>query len=149
MVELITVMILVGVLAAVGIPRLMGDDTTAPAVFRDQVTSALRTAQKAAVARRRTVCATTSASGVQLRISTAPGTSNCNARFDDIADDAYNSRSTRVTMQNPTPQLFFRPDGSVSASATGTPLALHTIAILSSGTTAHTIALQGRTGLVP
>lgn len=148
MVELITVMVLIGVLAAIAIPRLMGNDSTAAAVFGDQVSSALRTAQKTAVARRRTVCATTSAKGVQLRISRNPGSASCDAQLDDIDDYDYDSRSTRVTMQNAVPQLFFRPDGSIAASAGGAPLGQHTIEIQSSGTTARSIALHGRTGLV-
>lgn len=148
MVELITVMILVGVLAAIAIPRMLGDNATDATVFGDQVASALRTAQKAAVARRRTVCATTSTSGVQLRISQAPGSASCEASFDDIQDNAYDSRSANVTLQNGAPQLFFRPDGSIAASAAGAPLALHTITIQSSGVTTRSIALHGRTGLV-
>ena len=48
MVELVVVMILIGVLAAIGIPRLMGDKNMEGAVFGDQVVSGLRRAQKIA-----------------------------------------------------------------------------------------------------
>ena len=57
LVELVTVMIVVGILAAVAIPRM---DTGAyhAAQFHDQTVAALRFAQKSAVSHRRLVCVT-------------------------------------------------------------------------------------------
>ena len=56
MVELITVMVIVGVLAAVAVPRFFDRGTFDSRGFHDQVISTLRYAQKAAIAERRLVC---------------------------------------------------------------------------------------------
>ena len=57
LVELVTIMILVGILAAVAIPRM--DTSMYHAVqFHDQTVAALRFAQKTAVSHRRLVCVT-------------------------------------------------------------------------------------------
>ena len=57
LVELVTIMILVGILAVVAIPRM---DTSVyhAARFHDQTVAALRFAQKTAVSHRRLVCVT-------------------------------------------------------------------------------------------
>ena len=54
--ELVTVMILVGILAVVAIPRFADRDAFAAAGFVDQATAALKHARKSAVAMRRNVC---------------------------------------------------------------------------------------------
>ena len=54
--ELVTVLILVGILAVAAIPRFADRDAFAAAGFVDQLTAALKHARKSAVAMRRTVC---------------------------------------------------------------------------------------------
>ncbi|RIX46943.1 MAG: prepilin-type N-terminal cleavage/methylation domain-containing protein [Rhodocyclales bacterium GT-UBC] len=76
-IELVVVLILMGILAAIALPRLSGggfDDRG----FRDQLVAALRYAQKSAVAARITVCAgfTLSPSTVTFQRA-AQGASNC------------------------------------------------------------------------
>jgi len=56
MVELITVMIIVGILAAVAMPKFFSRSDYDGREFYDQVKATLRYAQKAAVAQRRFVC---------------------------------------------------------------------------------------------
>jgi len=75
--ELIVVLVLMGILATIALPRLSGggfDDRG----FRDQVVEALRYAQKSAIAARRTVCANFSVapSSISFQISTQ-GAVNC------------------------------------------------------------------------
>lgn len=64
MVELIAVLVIVGVLAAVAAPRFFTRSDFDARGFSDQTLAILRYAQKAAVAERRTVCVAFSASGV-------------------------------------------------------------------------------------
>lgn len=76
LVELITVLVVAGALAAVAIPRFFERTAFDDRAFRDQVVSTLRYAQKAAIAQRRFVCVTFTANSVSL----ASGTnSDCSA----------------------------------------------------------------------
>ena len=79
LVELVTIMILVGILAVVAIPRM---DTSAyhTAQFHDQTVAALRFAQKTAVSHRRLVCVSfPNVSTVQLNIEASLKTGACSA----------------------------------------------------------------------
>ena len=75
-IELITVMVILGILAVVALPRLNNADEKA-LVFRDQTEAALRYAQKSAVSHRRTTCVTFTASSVTLKIASATGATTC------------------------------------------------------------------------
>lgn len=76
LVELVTVMVIVGILAVAVIPRFSGRGAYDDRAFRDQVVSTLRYAQKLAIAQRRFVCVTFTANSIAL----ASGTnSNCSA----------------------------------------------------------------------
>lgn len=148
MVELITVMVLLGVLAAIGVPRLMGDNGTGATVFGDQVKSALRLAHSNAVARRRVVCVEAAGTAVRLRMRQAPGLAACDAQLNGLADAGFASSNNKITVADAPAMLFFRPDGTVSASANGAPLGRTELRILASGTLERTIVLQGSTGYV-
>ena len=148
MVELITVMVLLGVLAAIGLPRLMGDNGTSVAVFGDQLASALRQAHTNAVARRRTVCVEATGTAVRLRIKTTAGPGACNAAIDNVTDDLFASRDSKVTVAGAPATLFFQPDGTVSSSQNGPPLGRLALAIQASGVTQRSVVLEGSTGYV-
>ena len=66
LVELITVLVLVGILAVVAIPRFFDRNTFDSRGFYDQVISTLRYAQKAAVAQHRFVCVAFASNSVSL-----------------------------------------------------------------------------------
>lgn len=78
-VELIVVLIVLGILSAVMLPRWRGETGFEERGYRDQVAAALRYAQKSAIAARRTVCAsfTTTPSVLTVNISAAQGAANC------------------------------------------------------------------------
>jgi MSHA pilin protein MshC len=147
MVELITVMVLIGVLAAFAVPRLMGDSATGAALFGDQVASGLRMAQKSAVARRRTVCVTTTATTLTLRVRTAVGNGPCDVQLQGITDDLYDSKEAGIVMSGAPPLLLFRPDGTID-DGNGVRLGRVDIAIKGANAIRRTITLDGGTGYV-
>ena len=78
LVELITVMVIIGILAAAALPRFFDQNVFEARGFFDETKSLLRYAQKAAVAQRRTVCVALNANGVALTIAGAAGVNVCN-----------------------------------------------------------------------
>lgn len=77
LVELIVVMMIVGILAVAAIPRFFDRGTFDSLGFKDETIAALRYAQKAAIAQRRTVCVMFTATSVTLTYVPASGSSNC------------------------------------------------------------------------
>jgi MSHA pilin protein MshC len=148
MVELVVVMILIGVLAAIGIPRLLGDKNMEAAVFGDQVVSGLRRAQKIATGHRRVVCASVGPKAVIVRLNACGSAGVALAGLDD-GDFATTDSVLTVT----TATLFFQPDGRITTDAAGaTAVAAGTIAVTGNmdgaPTTFRTIHVEGTTGYV-
>lgn len=77
LVELLVVMVVAGILAAVAVPRFTGETGFEGRGLRDETAAALRYAQKSAIAARRTVCLTFTATGLTARIATVAGAANC------------------------------------------------------------------------
>jgi len=71
--ELVIVMVIVGVLSAVAVPRLFSPGEFAGRGGRDFVASGLRYAQKSAIALRRNVCVDMAGATVTATIAAAPG----------------------------------------------------------------------------
>jgi MSHA pilin protein MshC len=74
LIELVTVILLLGILSAVALPRLAGRITFDTRGYADQVLSALQYAQKVAVAERRNVCVNVAAGLLSLNKSASAGT---------------------------------------------------------------------------
>lgn len=150
-VELLTVMILVGILAAVIVPRLLDNTGVAGPAFRSDVLNALRYAQKTAVSHRRLVCATFSQSSggnnsrVVLNIAQAnpPGAAGCNAALPSPDGAPYVSTHAAVGL-GANAVLYFQPSGQISSDAAGTQLASGQVQV--SGEAA--IQYHGATGYV-
>lgn len=78
MTELITVIVIMGILAAAVLPRFFDRNTFDTRGFYDQTISTLRYAQKTAIAQRRLVCVTfPTTSSIQLRIASSFGLAAC------------------------------------------------------------------------
>lgn len=77
LIELIMVMVMLGILAAVAAPKMFDLNLFNARGFHDQTLAYLRFAQKTAVAQRRTVCLSFGAASVTLAIASAAGASNC------------------------------------------------------------------------
>jgi MSHA pilin protein MshC len=77
LIELIMVMVMLGVLAAVAAPKIFDVSAFNARGFHDQTMAYLRFAQKTAVAQRRTVCVSFSSSSLTLAIAAATGSYDC------------------------------------------------------------------------
>lgn len=137
------VMVLIGVLAAIGVPKLVGDNSFAAATFGDEVASSLRGAQKTAVARRRLVCATVDASSVTLQMADRPGAASCS-----IALDGLGAATTvpGVTTTNHT--LYFQPNGLITSNPAGRDTVRGAVLVRLDGEERRRIAFEGSTGYV-
>jgi MSHA pilin protein MshC len=77
LVELVMVLVVMGVLAAVAMPRILNISGFDARGFHDQSLAYLRYAQKTAVAQRRTVCVAFTTTSITLTMASAAGASNC------------------------------------------------------------------------
>ena len=77
LVELITVIVLVGILAVAALPRFFDQNVFESRGFFDESKSLLRYGQKVAVAQRRTVCVALGGTGVALTIASAANAGAC------------------------------------------------------------------------
>lgn len=147
LVELVTIMILLGILAVFVAPRLdvaRGFDATS---FRDQVAASLRFAQKSAVAKRRMVCATVAASRLTLAADAGFGDGNCAVGLtgpDGKAPAATAPAGTVTLAAVPAGPLYFQPSGSVTSDAAGTTPTTYTLTV----TGQTPITVNGATGYV-
>ena len=128
----------------------MGGNTTGALVFGDQVASALRHAQKSAVAHRRVVCVGLTARTVRMRIRTSELASNaaCDADLKGAENGMYDSSDATVAIKDPPAQLYFQPDGTITGAPAATPLGPVNIVIELDGKPQRTIRLEGSTGYV-
>lgn len=141
-VELITVMVVLGIISAIALPRLMGNDMAGPA-FRAELVSALRYAQKTAVSHRRLVCATVTASAVSLSIAAQNGSTACDTALSlPDGSGSYASKDSAVTATAVT--LYFQPAGTITSDGAGATTASGSITV----TGLTSIAYQGATGYV-
>lgn len=75
--ELVVVIVIVGILAAVVVPRWSGSTGFEERGFRDEVAAALRYAQKSAIAARRGVCVSFSTTTLSAAMDSAFGANDC------------------------------------------------------------------------
>lgn len=149
LIELIAVIIILGVLAVVALPRLGGDNVFRSAAFHDEVAAALRYAQKSAVAHRRLVCASLTASTVTLTMATtnaatACGAATLNAPNGDTAFARSGDPARVIVSVAPGGPIYFQPSGTVTADGAGTAPTDFTATV----TDAPPISVVGATGYV-
>ena len=137
MVELVVVMIIIGALAAVGIPRLVGDKTNEAAIFGDQVVSG----------HLRPVCAQVTAQAVVLRVNACDATG---IALNGLADDTYATTDSALSATAMT--LYFQPEGRITTDAAGANAVAARIDITGvvggQTKTFRSINVQGTTGYV-
>ncbi|MDP2826999.1 MAG: prepilin-type N-terminal cleavage/methylation domain-containing protein [Sulfuricellaceae bacterium] len=128
LVELVVTLVMIGILAAFAAPRFFGTHGFEERGFYDETLSALRYAQKAAIAQRRLVCVEfPDAKTVRLRIASANPAAACNTdltgpdgktpyTIDATADTKYRNADVKFS---PVPAtIYFDPLGKPGAGAT-------------------------------
>lgn len=134
LVELIMTMVIVAVLAVAVAPRFFDDNVFQSRGFADQVQAALRYAQKVAIAQRRYVCATFTASQLSLTFGPTSGCAGGNLNLPGGAVN-YIDAPSGVTI-SPTPTNFYFD--SLGKPSVGTSGVIGTI----------TITVEAETGYV-
>lgn len=81
LIELVMVLVLVGVLAVFAAPRLLATSDINARGFHDETLAYLRYAHKSAIAQRRTVCVTFTATSLMLTVAAAAATSTCSVNL--------------------------------------------------------------------
>lgn len=136
--ELVATMVVIGILAAVAVPRFAerrGFDAFGQA---ESIRQALRFAQASAIAKRRTVCVSISSGALALTMGTAFGASCSTSLTDPSTGAAFTvAASTGVSVD----------EASFSFNAVGRPNAAQSIAI-SGGGVSQTIVVEAETGYV-
>ena len=140
LVELVVVLMLVGILAAVAIPRLVGIGSYDTRGFYDRVASGLRYAQKQAIAKRRVVCVNFGAASVTFTFEPTAGL-GCTA---DLAGP--NGQSPYTAVPQGSGIAFTSTPTNFSFDALGRPSTGQSISITGDGT--RTLSVEPETGYV-
>jgi MSHA pilin protein MshC len=121
--ELVIVLVLVGVLAVVAMPRLLHQSGFAARGAHDYVASGLRYAQKSAIAMRRNVCVAVGTTGMAMTYASAAGSAQPCAAGNTIANPAtglpfastaYEEGATVSTPANVVFDALGKPSSAVS-----------------------------------
>jgi MSHA pilin protein MshC len=120
MVELVTTIVVLGILAAVAVPRLTATQVYDEIGFGDRTLAVLQYAQKSAVAMRRQVCANFTATSVTLTYSPVFPPGACNSNLTGPSgENPYNVLATGTASYNGVPANFsFDPLGQASVAQT-------------------------------
>ena len=121
LVELIAVMLLVGVLATVALPRLDGAFALRGPGWRDQVRSGLLQAHSLAQGHRRLVCVTLATGDMRLSLASTNPASACDTPLKGLDGDVrWAADANAITLtQNPAGTLYFQPDGRITSDGAG------------------------------
>ncbi len=137
LVELVGVLIIVGILAMVAMPRFFERAAFDARAFSDQTLSALRYAQKAAVAQRRTVCVSFSDAGI------APATITLT-----IASAFGGGCDTNLAGPNGTTPYTITAPGDVSFSALNPNVTANSFSPLGQAGIGQTIQVSGAPNII-
>ena len=151
LIELVVIVIIVGILAVVTLPRMDNGSTFREAGLRDQTASALRYAQKTAVSHRRLVCATVAGNQLSLAIAADFGDAACAISLAgaDGKQPAAESQYAGITLISSASPLYFQPSGAVTSDAAGsTPTNFNLTVSNLTVTNQPVIIVHGATGHV-
>ena len=144
LVELVLVMIIGGVLAAIAVPRMVDRSAYQTRGGASEVRTALRYAQRLAMAKNREVCVTTTANNLMLRFTPVPGPA-CSELVIGPDGDVFNTYT--VTLPTGiTAGVAFRFDGQ-GRPITLPPNTQQTLVVGGAGGTG-TITVRPETGYV-
>jgi MSHA pilin protein MshC len=149
MIELIMVIILLGILSVVAMPRIFNSGDFYARGFHDETMGLMRYAQKTAIAQRRTVCVAFTTTTATLSIASAAATGACNTPL--IGPNKSCSGAGCITAKSgisysagPTALQF---DGL--GQPTATPLASMAVQVANNGVAiSKTVTIEPSTGYV-
>ncbi|MBM4131628.1 hypothetical protein FJ250_11485 [bacterium] len=150
LVELITILVVVAILAAVAAPRFFTRSAFEERGFYDEVLATLRYAQRVAIAERREVCVALTASSVALSLnpSTTSGAA-CSATVNDPGSSTPYAIAVPagLTLSMTFPNASFRFNGlGQPVDNAGNALGNQTLTL--SGADTRTVTIWGQTGYV-
>ena len=137
--ELVVTIVILGILAVVVLPRVFDRKEFDARAFLDETAAALRYAQKAAIAQRRTVCVAFTANSVTLTVRATPGSGACDTPL------AGPAGSAPYTVTAPGSATFTSHPASLSFDAEGRP---NTGATLAVSGIPDTLTVEAETGYV-
>jgi MSHA pilin protein MshC len=142
LIELVMTLVIIGILAAVAVPRFFDANVFKSRGFADQVQATLRYAQKEAIAQHRNVCVAMTANDITLTIASVSGAASaCDTPLvsptTGQATNKISTPSTSITLSPATASFVF--------DALGKPSFANTITI--SGAT-NNIVVEAETGYV-
>ena len=150
MIELIVVMVLTGIVAAVAIPKLMSNNAYSALALHDQIQAAMRYAGKTAVARRRVVCANQANPYVPpvFTIAASATDNSCTVALANSIDVSVLGTSVLQTFYENLPDaMYFQPDGSITSDFAGSVPVAGAITFSFEGTS-YSIKVDGVSGYV-
>lgn len=135
LIELVVVIVVLGIVAAVVIPRWQGGSGFDARALHDQIVAALRYAQKSAIAARRTVCVSfASSTQISFAISNAYPATDCSAGTALVGPDggvltvtASGTNSFAASPASLTFDAAGRPGSAASIAVAGLPSALNIV----------------------
>lgn len=133
LVELVAVLVMIGVMAVVALPRWQSGTQVQGQAWRDGVVATLRQGQAMARGHRRVVCASfdeASPPVLRLRIAAEFGAADCSADLNgpDGRPIALAAPRGWVVTASPSRTLYLLPSGGVADSATAATTSRYTIA---------------------
>jgi len=138
LIELISVMVIVGILAVFAAPRMFNANAFQSRGFSDQVQATLRYAQKIAIAQRRNVCVAMTTTSVSLTIATVAGAASAcvNPLPLPQGGNSITTPVSTITLTSSSANFIFNGLGSTTAQ---------TISVLGE---ANAIIVEAETGYV-
>lgn len=156
LIELITIMVLVGVMAAVALPRFAERRAFESRGFTDQVLATLRFAQKSAIAERRRVRVAIGASSVTVNVcqemagvdACTGGISACSTALTLPAGGNAITAPTGITLTAHTFRFDCQGRPVSDANTAWVDVGTTDIAVAASGEATRTVRIEGETGYV-
>ncbi|MFT3734147.1 MAG: type II secretion system protein [Rhodocyclaceae bacterium] len=118
--ELVTVMVVMSLLAAVAMPKFFTRSDFDVFGFKQEIQQSLRFAQKAAVAKRRMVCVAIASNTLTLQYATTYGAGSCNQNLIDPSTGSAYSQAAPSGVSITALSFNFDPLGKPSFSSAQT-----------------------------
>jgi prepilin-type N-terminal cleavage/methylation domain-containing protein len=149
MIELVVVMIVLGILSVVVLPRMNSATDFRALAFRDSLASGMRFAQKTATSHRRVVCAAFTSTTMTMTIASGAGTGTAcdtNLPLPGSAGNVVTSPdATNVTLAGLPAVLYVQPDGRITTTLAG---AIPDNAVVDANVNGQALTIRGSTGYV-